>query len=33
LAAVHQAAHHTGRDVLVWMYDVHLLLCSLSGAA
>lgn len=26
LACVHQAAHHQGHDLLLWTYDVHLLL-------
>lgn len=29
LACVHQAAHHAGHDVLLWTYDVHLLLNDL----
>ncbi|MDQ3348989.1 MAG: nucleotidyltransferase family protein [Acidobacteriota bacterium] len=30
LACVHQAAHHPGHDLLLWMYDIHLLLTGFS---
>lgn len=30
IACLHQVAHHQGHDVLLWMYDVHLLLQSLD---
>jgi hypothetical protein len=28
LACVHQVAHHAGHDLMLWMYDVHLLIES-----
>jgi hypothetical protein len=31
LACVHQAAHHYGRETLVWLYDVHLLIGALDA--
>jgi hypothetical protein len=31
LACVHQAAHHHGREALVWLYDVHLLIGALDA--
>jgi hypothetical protein len=31
LACVHQAAHHHGREALVWLYDVHLLVGALDA--
>jgi len=31
LACVHQVAHHYNRDMLVWVYDVHLLAESLDA--
>lgn len=30
LACVHRAAHHPGHDLLLWTYDVHLLLSALT---
>ncbi len=30
LACVHRAAHHAGHDLLLWTYDVHLLVASLA---
>jgi hypothetical protein len=30
LACVHRAAHHPGHDLLLWTYDVHLLVAALS---
>jgi hypothetical protein len=30
LACVHRAAHHPGHDLLLWTYDVHLLVGALS---
>ncbi len=30
LACVHHAAHHAGHDLLLWLYDVHLLVGALS---
>jgi hypothetical protein len=33
LACVHQAAHHYGRETLVWLYDVHLLIATLDASA
>lgn len=30
VACVHQAAHHPGHDLMLWMYDVHLLVASLT---
>ncbi len=30
LACVHRAAHHAGHDLLLWMYDVHLLVAALT---
>lgn len=30
LACVHRAAHHAGHDLLLWLYDVHLLVGSLD---
>jgi hypothetical protein len=30
LACVHQAAHHADRDMLLWTYDVHLLLAGFT---
>jgi hypothetical protein len=32
LACVHRAAHHAGHDLLLWMYDVHLLIASFNDA-
>ena len=31
LACVHQAAHHPGHELLLWMYDIHLLLTAFSA--
>jgi hypothetical protein len=30
LACVHQAAHHAGQDLLLWTYDIHLLMSAFS---
>ena len=30
VACVHRAAHHAGHDLLLWMYDVHLLIQALG---
>jgi hypothetical protein len=30
LACVHRAAHHAGHDLLLWFYDVHLLVAVLT---
>ena len=30
LACVHRAAHHYDQETLVWLYDVHLLVCALD---
>lgn len=32
LACVHQGAHHPGHDLLLWMYDVHLLIAGLTDS-
>jgi hypothetical protein len=32
LACVHQVAHHYNRDMLVWVYDVHLLAGALDAS-
>lgn len=32
LACVHRAAHHRDSEELLWIYDIHLIACSLSGA-
>lgn len=32
LACVHRAAHHAGHDLLLWTYDVHLLIASFNDA-
>jgi hypothetical protein len=31
LACVHRAAHHRDSEELLWIYDIHLIACSLSG--
>lgn len=33
LACVHRAAHHAGHDLLLWLYDVHLLVGALDDVA
>jgi hypothetical protein len=33
LACVHQAAHHAGHEMLLWMYDIHLLIATMGRAA
>jgi hypothetical protein len=30
IACVHRAAHHAGHDLLLWTYDVHLLVAALA---
>jgi hypothetical protein len=32
LACVHRAAHHAGHDLLLWLYDVHLLVAALDDS-
>jgi hypothetical protein len=32
LACLHRAAHHRDSEVLLWLYDIHLIACSLSDA-
>jgi hypothetical protein len=31
LACLHRAAHHRDSEELLWIYDIHLIACSLSG--
>jgi hypothetical protein len=31
LACVHRAVHHRDSEELLWIYDIHLIACSLSG--
>jgi len=31
LACIHRAAHHRDSEELLWIYDIHLIACSLSG--
>jgi len=32
LACLHRAAHHRDSEELLWLYDIHLIACSLSDA-
>jgi hypothetical protein len=31
IACVHRVAHHSGRDRLIWIYDIHLLLEAMTA--